>query len=1085
MAGINQAAGNARARVVFAAPPSAAAVTGVQARAGSIDHQITVAVNTAFNSLFNELGGSPGNPISGLLEGALVLVRRTVFGLVPTGVAATLNGSTLAINVDPGSVAYFRKDGTNLQVSGDPVFFHLLNRRQFSESSVQTVQATNTSGGHAGLVFTTGDVAASLDTTGIDSLNFGAHAQFNDSVTANLDSGTLVLYNAVRGKTGVTLNAPAIQLATDVSVEASNDPGDQTSVPNVTFTGTVDATTAGRQSLTVTALGITTFAGAVGSTTPLGSLLTQGITPLDIPQIPGHSQTIPLSYAPEYSATGIAKVAHGIQVAIGDNAPQFYTFDAGGDGFTAGYNQTLWNGVPLVGPPAGESFASGGIFNGPGVTTPITIGIGRNSITTRPIQVLAGISNTQNGKPLEFTNPYVGAFNTRFFGDFGVSFANNIGNPTAPLSSAMWQLPGNFQNGFLVQLGPIGNANQVTVGPTDALIKQFPFAIAVPEAAPSATYPGTDNPVLAKGPYDVEYTVEVSGQTTTYNGILSVFDTGTEETTFNITEPPAGIPCIRNCGGQLPAGSTVSAAFTNALPSGGTLKWSFAVGTTPAVDMSAYSIVKSSADEKIILGLNLYNDFDVLFDAKNQLIYLRPNGGQSTVHLQSVTTTGAQSYQQGNVTLDGTYTIDRGTFSVAGTTALNGDTTIVDRGAGAVRFSGTVDGARALVVNTSGATTFIREVGFSDPLLSVSVNGGGSTATAAVQTKGDQTYGGAASLNGPYYVNDSGRFTIGGATTLVGPVSVSTNDGDIAFRGAIDATPNTGFPLTVAAGTGDITFAGAVGATNALGGLAIGSATTVRAEGSVSLDGSLGYSAGEGLLIGSYGVVGEANFTHGGSIIGFQVAGGTPNGSDCATNRPSSCASGVVFENGSSGTIEGFTIIYNSGSGIVLANSSGVQLLSNTIWGNGGNGVTVTGPGATDNAILSNSIFSNAVDAIVLLAGGNDSQSAPTIDTAELRSGNVLVSGTVAGTGNYTVQVFANPTNNVPEGQTLLGSFTVPAGTFTNKSVSAGTTTSGYITTTVTPVSGPRNTSQFSIPVELTAPLTVLSRTAATDDRRL
>jgi len=1046
-----------------------AAVTGVQA--GAIGQQITVAVNTAFNALFTGLGGVPANPISGLLEGALVLVRRTVFGLVPTGVSATLNGSTLAITVDPGSTAYFRQDGSSLQVSGDPVFFRVLNEQQFSASSVQAVTATGT--GHAGFVFTTGDVNASLDTTGIDSVNFGAGAQFGDSVTTTLDSGTLVLYNAVRGMTGVTLDAPAIQLATDVSVEALDDPGDQTSVPNVTFTGTVDATTTGRQSLTVTALGITTFMEDVGSKVKLANLLTQGITPLDIPQTRGYSQTIPLSYAPEYSARGLGKVAHGIQVAIGDNAPQSYTFDAGGNGFTAGYNQTLWNGVPLIGPPEETSFASGGAFNGPGVTTPITIGVGSNSITTRhPIQVLAGISNTQNGQPLDFTNPYIGAFNTRFFGDFGVSFANLTTNPAAPLSSAMWQLPGNLRNGFLVQLGPIGNANQVTVGPTSALIKQFPFAIAVPEAAPSATYPGTDNPVLAKGPYDVEYTVGVYGQITSYNGILSVFDTGTEETTFNLTEPPAGIPCTRNCGGQLPQGSTVSAVFTNALSSGGTLNWSFTVGTTPAVDMSAYSIVKSSADQKIILGLNLYNDFDVLFDAPNQLIYLRPNGGQSTVNLHSVTTTGAQSYQQGNVTLDGTYTVDRGTFSVAGTTTLNGDTSIVDHGAGVVRFSGTVDGAHALVVDTGGATTFIREVGYSDPLSSVSVNGGGSTATAAVTTTGSQSYGGDVSLNGPY-VTGGGQFTIVGATTLVGPVSVSTNGGDITFSGTVDATTNTGFPLTVAAGTGDVTFSGAVGATNVLGGLAIDSATTVTAEGSVSLDGSLGYSASEGLQIGdttSGGVVGAANFTHGGSILGFQILGGSPNGSGCAANQPlGACGSGVVFENGSSGTIEGFTIIYNAANGIALANSSGVQLLSNTIWGNGGNGVTVAGPGANGNAILSNSIFSNDIDAIMLVGGGNDSQPAPTIDTAALRSGNVVVSGTVTGTGNYIVQVFANPTNNVPEGQTLLGSFTVPAGSFNNKSVSAGTTTGGYITTTVTPVLSPRNTSQFSNPVELTA----------------
>ena len=296
-AGINQAVGNASARVAFAAaPPTAArAVTGQSVRAGSIGQQISVAVNTSFNSLFNQWGGFPGNPISGLLEGALVLVRRTVFGLVPTGVTATVSGSTLVINVGPGSVAYFRQDGTNLQVSGDPVFFHLLNRQQFDAPSVQTVQVTNTSGGHAGMVFTTGDVAASLETTGIDSLNFGADALFDRTVDATLTTGTLVLYNAVRGKNGVTLDAPAIQLATDVSVEASNDPGDQVYAPNVTFTGTVDATAAGAQSLTVTALGITTFAGAVGSRTPLGSLLTQGITPLDIPQISGTSQTIPLS----------------------------------------------------------------------------------------------------------------------------------------------------------------------------------------------------------------------------------------------------------------------------------------------------------------------------------------------------------------------------------------------------------------------------------------------------------------------------------------------------------------------------------------------------------------------------------------------------------------------------------------------------------------------------------------------------------------------------------------------------------------------------------------------------------------------
>ena len=239
--------GNDGASTASTTPASALTATGLPVGAGAIGQQITIAVNTAFNALFNELGGFPASPISGLLEGALVLVRRTVFGLVPTGVTATLSGSTLAITVDPGSTAYFRKNGASLEVSGDPVFFHLLNQQQFSESSVQTVQATNREGGHAGFVFTTGDVGASLVTSGIDSLNFGASAQFGDSVDATLATGTLVLYNAVRGMTGVKLDAPAIRLATDVAVEALDDPGDQTSVPNVTFTGTVEATTTGDQ----------------------------------------------------------------------------------------------------------------------------------------------------------------------------------------------------------------------------------------------------------------------------------------------------------------------------------------------------------------------------------------------------------------------------------------------------------------------------------------------------------------------------------------------------------------------------------------------------------------------------------------------------------------------------------------------------------------------------------------------------------------------------------------------------------------------------------------------------------------------
>jgi hypothetical protein len=103
-----------------------------------------------------------------------------------------------------------------------------------------------------------------------------------------------------------------------------------------------------------------------------------------------------------------------------------------------------------------------------------------------------------------------------------------------------------------------------------------------------------------------------------------------------------------------------------------------------------------------------------------------------------------------------------------------------------------------------------------------------------------------------------------------------------------------------------------------LGGLVIDSAQSVTAFGAVSLDGTLGYSSGEGLKIGSTGngsSVGTANFTFGGSIVGFQTNGGTPNGT-CGDQRVGACGSGVVVTGTPSGSITGFTIGNNSSYGI-------------------------------------------------------------------------------------------------------------------------------------------------------------------------
>jgi len=1105
VAGIARGAGNPSARVAFAAPqvsvavaggvpvvaasvenhsvraalatPAAAlAVSNVPARAGSIGQQITVAVNTAFTTLFTGLGGLPGNPISGLLEGALVLVRRTVFGLVPTGVTASLNGSTLLINVDPGSTAYFRQNGTSLQVSGDPVFFHLLNAQQFEATSVQTVTATNTGTGHAGLVFASGDVNASLETAGIDSLNFGADAQFEGSVNVDAkDSGTLVLYNAVRGLTGVTLDAPAIRLATNVDVEAASLTG---TAPGVMFTGTVDATTPGAQSLSVTALGATTFAGAVGSQVALGSLLTRGIAPLSIPQS-ADSQTIPLYYMPMYVRN--QPVKYGIDVAIGDNPSRTYWFDTGGAGFFAGYSPNGWQGVPPVGPgPITETYASGLSVTGPATRTPITIGHGATAVTTAPLQLLAGVSSGTGRKTYDYSDPDAGPVVTRFFGNFGGNFNQLVVPGQSPqLSSALFQLPGNLSTGFLVHVGPIGTPGELTVGATPALLAQFPYAIAVPHNPAQPEYPGT-NGYTALQMWGVEATYSVTCQACllplALNGgvpIATIFDTGVSSTSIRLGSDVHSAPFTteKDCdptgkdGCSLKSGATFTATFAGA-GDHPDLTWSFVAGSNGSVNAVNYDTTSTGAPaQNVNTGLNLFNDFDVLFDVSDKMIYLRPNGGQAAVIFSSsVNTTGAQSYEQGNVSLNGTFTTTQGgAVSVAGNTALAGNTTIAT-GSGAVTFSGTVDGAPnatpALSVNTSGATTFVRAVGSLNPLASLTTAGGGATATSSVSTTGSQTYSGAASLNGPYWVYDAGSaFTVAGATTLVGPVSVNAcgaaegherkcpdTGASITFNGTVDSLANKGFSLTVVAGvTGDVTFNGAVGTTNPLGGLAITNADSVTARGAVSLNGGLGYSAAEGLHIGSNGpfldlahdsgYVRVANFTAGGSILGFQKDGGSnfgaTNGSTsgigCNDSTTGVCGSGVVIEGGSRLTIQGFTIANNASHGVLLANGTDVTVTGNTIINNTVEGVVVTGA-STNNDISSNTIYGNTGSGVNLAKGSN---------------GNTILSNTI--TDNTTNGVILDGSfNNTISNNTISGNKGVGVlvtgasvnNTFTNNTIS-------------------------------------------------
>ena len=935
---------------------------------------LTTVVNHLFNSTFDWLSTLPGGPVFELLTGSLALIRRSLF-LFPEGVTASQTNTELTVTVNTGSVAYLRQDGNLIQVSGDPRFW---GAQGFQADSIQTVTVDNSgNAGCAGLVLTSGAVTASLQTTQIDAIRFGSDAAFTGAVTASVSSGPLTLRDSLTGLGGVDIAAPVV-LGSDVAVNAGEN--------GVRFGGTVDATDMGKQSLTVTALGTTIFEAAVGGVTPLASLLTQGIAPLSVTQS-NDSRSIPLHFLPELGTAppGDAKsppgTKYGIDVAMGNNPSQVYEFDTGGTGFFAGYNQPFWTGVPLTTTPLDEVYNSGNYYTGVAASPVITLGTGTQTVSSgQPITISAVLAggNSKTGAVFNFTNPDAPPVQGRFFGDFGASLAVSPGGITNPLL----QLPGNLSSGFLVQLGPIGVTPQLTVGVTDQLRQQFTYAIPLIDSPNGGTYPISGYDVLAEFGFAPTYSVSKDGTTYTLGSIPPVLFTCPEQclpTLIDSGAPTTGLrlegksptPFVVPNGSQLQPGTIFQAVFptTQGRPA---LTWDFVAGDNSSVNEAEYvATQKVDNPENVNVGLTLYNYFDVMFDVSEKTIWLRPTGGQSTVVLNSVTTTGAQTYRQ-NAQLDGTYSTGGGAFSVAGVTNLAGDTT-VDAAGGDVAFSGTVDGpiptagarAPSLTVNSSGVTTFVRTVGGLSPLQSLVTDAAGRTVSAGVTTLGSQTYAGDVSLSGAYSVA-AGSFSVAGAAELAGPVGIF--GGDIVFGGSVDAQSGHGFQLGLTPGDGkSATFNGAIGAIYPLGGLSLKSvgSSTITVNKAVTLQGNLGYASEKGIDVGT-GV--NAAF-HGGGIIGnFSGAGivvGTANPLEIADFNISGNGKEGIQANGSGPLqITGNVIVGNGTDGILLTDTTSASVTGNTIGNNTAHGVAVSG--GSGSLIGANTITANGADGVHL-----------------------------------------------------------------------------------------------------------------------
>jgi len=871
---------------------------------------------------------------------AVATSTRTYNGFVSSGVRATQTGSNLSITVNSGLVAYVRQVGADIEVAAAADFSQA---QRFGASSVSTVTVTGT-GANAGFVLAAGNINAALTTTSIASLSFGGSASMIGAVQATLTGGPLVVTSAVRGLGGVTLAAD-VRLANDVEIDGGSG--------TVTITGTVDGQSRGGQSLVVTALRTIVFQAAVGATVPLESLETRATRPLVLSADTTQSRTIPLHYLPYTAPGGLVEDKYGIEVAIGNNPARMYEFDTGGTGFWAGYNPEWWQGVvPSANAALMENqYTSGNYFDGLATNAVLTLGSGSQKVSTGGAVQITAITaggNDKTGATFDFSTASKPPIEGHFFGDFGASFgiakpAGGQVDPPVQVTNPLLQLPGNLSSGFVVQLGPLGTSPRVVVGITDDLRAQFPTAIPLTEID-GLLYPNPNGAAFRRQAYEQfafsgQYSLSRGSEQASLGTIQTLIDSGAPTMTIHYPDStPPGSPFVVD--GMVTSGTTFRGLFSDSM--GVPLfDWSFIAGEQASVNAIAFTSSGSAASptNSVNTGLNFYNAYDVMFDVATGYLRVRPTGGLSSVQLASVTTLGAQRYGQ-NAILSGTYATGGGEFFVAGATALDGGVTVA-AGAGAVTFSGSVDsgagGARPLAVNSAAATRFVRPVGATRALSSLTTDAPGSTSAVSVTTTGAQSFADTATLAG-IYTTSNAAFTVGGAATLAGAVTVQTtgvdgtgNGGTIRFSGAINSRADTAFPLVLDAGASTITVTGVVGTSVPLGGISVTSATTATFVAAVHLDGSGFGAATDGLVVAD-GVT--VSLAAGGSIRRFT-------------------GSGVVFDKESKGShLKGFEITDNVYDGIRVAAQSaggtidyaGTVLEGNAIHGNGAFGIEVVGP---------------------------------------------------------------------------------------------------------------------------------------------
>ncbi len=414
--------------------------------------------------------------------------------------------------------------------------------------------------------------------------------------------------------------------------------------------------------------------------------------------------------------------------------------------------------------------------------------------------------------------------------------------------------------------------------------------------------------------------------------------------------------------------------------------------------------------------------------------------------LTSLSTSGTTALDGGTVGTSGSQTYG-GNVTLGANTTLTGNT---------IGFSGTVDGARALVINDSGNTVFSGNVGGTAALTSLTTTaGGGTVLPASVRTTGAQQYGDTVTLSantvlqangvvlaGLIGANNSLQITSAGLTRFGGSATglssfISDGAGDVVFSGTagLNTTGLQRYTGRVHSALNDVvfsasalTFTGGIGNTDPAVGLSpagtnlsllsdqltFGAGSTVQGSGTLTIATlgtatSLGIAGGTGTLQLTQAMLDQV------SGFGQQVIG-RADGTGAIRIGSTTLARDTTLQSGTgtitaTGTLDGARalLIDTDGTTTLQGNVGATTALTSlTITGAtalGGTSVTTTG-GQTYTGALSYSAAPTTLSASALAFGAGASGGTDLTLVAD----SLSLTGTLAGSGVLSLRPTAATT---------------------------------------------------------------------------